>query len=401
MQTTPISNRLHIGIFGKRNAGKSSLLNAVTGQSAAVTSAHPGTTTDPVYKTMELIPFGPVVWIDTAGIDDLGDLGELRVAKTKEVIRKTDLAIIVLTAAGWTSSEQQLWQELHRAGLPVIIVINQIDRFSQTRLEEIRNSLPDGLPVCPVSCLTGRGIADLKELVIATAPRKYEEPTIVGDLLTPNAVVVLVVPVDYEAPKGRLILPQVQVLRDILDHHAVGITVRETGLADLLRQIPKPRLVITDSQAFAQVNQVVPPEIALTSFSVLFARYKGDLPTFIRGADAIDGLVPGDRILIAEACTHHQVKDDIAREKLPLWLNRKIGGPLQIDYTQGQGFPENLSEYRLIIHCGACMFNRRNVLSRINEACRQNVPITNFGLAIAKLTGILARVVAPFQTKKN
>ncbi|MCL6591767.1 MAG: [FeFe] hydrogenase H-cluster maturation GTPase HydF [Firmicutes bacterium] len=397
MQTTPISNRLHIGIFGRRNAGKSSLLNSLAGQNVAVTSSQPGTTTDPVLKVMELIPYGPVVWIDTAGCDDEGEVGRLRVAKTFEVIGKTDLALIVISESGWGAMEAKLYREFTARKIPVLAVINQIDRLAPAQLGAIRASIPLEKTI-EVSSLTGQGIEALKQLIITHAPEKFESPAIIGDLVSPGDFVVLVVPVDYEAPKGRLILPQVQVLRDLLDHGAIGVTLKETELAAALPKLPEPRLVITDSQAFKLVGQIVPPAIALTSFSILYARYKGDINTLAMGAAMIDHLAPGDRILIAETCAHHLAKDDIAREKLPRWLREYVGGDLEIHYVNGPDFPANIAKYRLIIHCGGCMLNRRGVLSRIETATGMGVPITNFGIAIAKLAGILPRALKVFNT---
>lgn len=400
MQTTPISNRLHIGIFGRRNAGKSTLLNSIVGQNTAITSDQPGTTTDPVYKTMELIPFGPVVIIDTAGIDDQGDLGELRIKKTIDVIDKTDLALIVLSGNSWSEEENELYLRFIDKKTPIIVILNKIDQYSADQLNAIRSTIPADLQQIAVSALTNQGIDTLKETIIKNAPEKFETTSIIKDLINPNDYVVLVVPIDYEAPKGRLILPQVQVLREVLDCNAIAVTVKETELASVLLQITKPKLVITDSQAFKQVAKVVPSSVALTSFSILFARHKGDLDILVRGAAAIDHLTENDKILIAEACSHHIGKDDIAREKLPRWLKEYTGFNLQINYVNGNDFPSDINEYKLVIHCGACMFNRQGFMSRIMKAEAQSVPITNFGVCIAKLMGILDRAVSVFNNSE-
>lgn len=395
MQTTPLSNRLHIGIFGRTNVGKSSLLNSIIGQNLAITSSLPGTTTDPVYKTMELIPFGPVVFIDTAGYDDTGTLGNLRIEKTNDIIRKTDLAVLVIGEDGWNEQEEQISSRLASLDIPVLTVINKTDQLSKEKLEEIRASIPSER-VYKISCTTNKGLEILKQAIMENAPRKYEQPTIVGDLISRGDLVVLVTPLDLEAPKGRLILPQVQILRDILDHEAVGIMLKQTELAETLKNLPEPKLVITDSQIFEFVSNTIPPHIPLTSFSILFARFKGDLKTLIQGAHILDELSRDDRILIAEACTHHIGNDDIARVKLPHLIQEYIGGSLNIDFACGQDFPPNLKDYKLIIHCGACMLNRSGFVNRIAESKEQQVPITNFGVAIAQMVGILPRATEVF-----
>lgn len=396
MQTTPISNRLHIGIFGRTNVGKSSLLNSLTGQSLAVTSSHPGTTTDPVYKAMELIPFGPVVFIDTAGYDDKGVLGELRIKKTNDVVSKTDLALLVIGEDGWGEEEAKISKKLASFKIPVLTIINKTDLLSKEELEKIRESVPLK-PVYEISCTTNKGLETLKQAIMANAPKKYEEPTIVGDLISKGDLVLLVTPLDFEAPKGRLILPQVQTLRDILDHDAVGVILKETQLADALKRLPETNLVITDSQIFGSVANKIPPHIPLTSFSILFARFKGDLKALIHGAQILDELSKDDKILIAEACTHHVGGDDIARIKIPRLLRKYTGYDLNIDFASGQDFPPHLQEYRLIIHCGACMLNRTGFMNRIAEAQKQQVPITNFGVVIAKIVGILNRATKMFE----
>ena len=394
MFDTPLSNRLHIAIFGRRNSGKSSLINALTGQDIALVSDTKGTTTDPVYKSMELLPIGPVVFIDTAGLDDTGELGIKRIQKTKEVMDKTDLALLLLTGdTDNFSFEMEWYKNLIDKNIPVIGVINKIDE-NDCDLSDFKNFK---LPFVKVSAKNRTNINELKKAIFNNAPMDFEKSTIVGDIVKPKDTVLLVAPQDLQAPKGRLILPQVQVIRDLLDNSTVVITVKDTELELSLSILSKkPDLVITDSQVFKKVNDILPSDVPLTSFSILMARYKGDLKTFVDGAKAIDKLQPGDKVLIAEACTHHPLKNDIAREKLPRWLEAKAGGKLDIKVLAGCDFPEDLSMYKIIIHCGACMFNRKQLLSRISSALGQNVPITNYGVAIAHLNGILDRVTKVF-----
>jgi len=393
MHETPKANRLHIAIFGRRNAGKSSLINAISGQDIALVSNVAGTTTDPVYKTMELLPLGPIVLIDTAGLDDVGEIGELRIKKTREVMDKTDLAILLFSADSTDFSLEKEWhRELKERKIPVIGVINKIDEagssFQSVDIEELFD-----VPFVKVSAKERINIGRLKEAIQTHSPLDFERETIVGDIVKPKAIVILVAPQDIQAPKGRLILPQVQVLRDLLDNDTLALTVKDTELEDMLSSlVRKPDLVITDSQVFNKVNAILPPDVPLTSFSILMARYKGDLQTLVKGAKAINTLKPGDKVLIAEACTHHALQGDIGREKLPVWLNQKAGGGLDIKIVAGVDFPEDLSEYKLVLHCGACMFNRKQLLSRLIRAAEQNVPMTNYGTAIAELNGILDRV---------
>jgi [FeFe] hydrogenase H-cluster maturation GTPase HydF len=392
MQETPKANRLHIAIFGRRNAGKSSLINAITGQDIALVSNVAGTTTDPVYKAMELLPLGPVVLIDTAGLDDVGEIGELRIKKTREVMDKTDLAILLFSADSIDYSLEKEWlRDLRERKIPVIGVINKIDEsgssFQSVDIDELFD-----IPFVRVSAKERTNIGKLKEAIQTYSPLDFERETIVGDIIKPKDIVILVAPQDIQAPKGRLILPQVQILRDLLDNDALALTVKLTELEDMLTAlVRKPDLVITDSQVFNKVNSILPPEIPLTSFSILMARYKGDLEILAKGAKAINTLKPGDKILIAEACTHHALQGDIGREKLPVWLNKKAGGDLDIKVVAGVDFPEDLSGYKLILHCGGCMFNRKQFLTRLIRATEQNVPITNYGTAIAELNGILDR----------
>ncbi len=390
MYNTPKSNRLHISIFGKRNAGKSSLINALTNQSLSVVSEIPGTTTDPVSKSMELLPLGPIVLIDTAGLDDSGLLGKLRIEKTLKVIEKTDLGVLVFDACSNDLKNELTWYaDLEKKKIPTIGVINKID-LCNDNCKLIKSNF--NIPFVEISAKEKINISGLKKLLIENAPIDFEMPTILGDIVNPKDKVVLVAPQDIQAPKGRLILPQVQIIRDILDNDALALTVKDTELLDILDSLKdEPSLIITDSQMFRKVNELIPEHLKLTSFSILMARYKGDLDLFIKGAKVINSLKPNDKILIAESCTHHALKGDIAREKLPLLLEKKVGGKLNIVNITGVDFPDNLSEYKLIIHCGACMFTRRQLLSRLEHVKEQNIPITNFGVALAELNGILDR----------
>lgn len=395
MQETPKGLRLHIGIFGRRNVGKSSILNAVTRQPVSIVSETAGTTTDPVEKAMELLPLGPVLFVDTAGVDDVGSLGELRVAKTMRVVERTDLAILVTDA--WQDYEQRLLETFRRRKTPVLVVANKSDSRPAGEVEEHARA-SGAACVVTASALTGEGLEAVRQGIIATAPEEYlSSPSVVHDLIQPGELAVLVVPIDIEAPKGRLILPQVQTLRDILDHDAFAVVVKEHQLAEALAGLNRPpAIVVTDSQAFEKVMAVTPPEVPLTGFSILYARFKGDLGEFVRGAAAIDRLRPGDRVLVAEACTHHPTKDDIGRMKIPRWLEKKAGGKLDITVKSGNEYPADISGFKVIIHCGACMWNRRQVLSRLEQAHACGVPITNYGLAIAHSLGVLDRALSPF-----
>lgn len=398
MQDTPRGARLHIAIFGRRNAGKSSLINALTNQDIALVSAVPGTTTDPVYKAMEILPLGPVVIIDTAGIDDVGDLGALRVERTMQVLNKTDLAVLVIEPdAGVTDYELGLAADIRKRAIPIVAVAAKSDLRPLDQATQAEWSAALGEDIPAVSAQTGLGIEELKRIIIKKAPDNWEGPPVIGDLINPGDTVVLVVPIDLAAPKGRLILPQVQTIRDVLDHDAYSIVVKERELREALDGLHhKPRIVVTDSQEFLKVAADTPDDVWLTSFSILFARYKGDLETLVAGAKAIDNLKPGDRILIAEGCTHHQQADDIGRVKIPRWLRQAVGGELAFDWVSGGDFPRDLAAYRLIIHCGACMLNRRAMLHRLSVARESGVPIVNYGVLIAHLHGILPRALAPF-----
>lgn len=397
LNQTPRSNRVHIGIFGRRNAGKSSLVNAISGQEAAIVSPEAGTTTDPVYRSMEIHGVGPVVLIDTAGIDDEGALGKMRVEKSLQVLRKTDLALLVVDpSCGIGEPEEKLLGTLKEKSIPVICVLNKKDLGIPA---EGLPSFPQGVDVFQVSALTGEGIPRLIKGMAdkIDAARLSEEPTIVGDLIKPGDLVVLTIPVDIEAPKGRLILPQVQTLRDILDHQGIGICVKLEQLPDVLQSLARePALVITDSQIFREVDAIVPPSVPLTSFSILFARYKGDFSDLVDGTRCLSSLSAGDRVLIAEACTHHPVEDDIGRVKIPAWLEKRAGGKLDFTWTRGLSYPEDLSSYKVVIHCGGCMLNRKEMLERIKLARRAGVPITNYGMTIAWANGILERALKPF-----
>ncbi|MBV4447275.1 [FeFe] hydrogenase H-cluster maturation GTPase HydF [Clostridium tyrobutyricum] len=399
MQDTPKANRLHIALFGRRNAGKSSLINSITGQDIALVSEFLGTTTDPVYKAMELPPIGPVVIIDTAGLDDTGTLGELRIKKTKEVMDKTDLAILVFTQENLDLTLEKNWySKLKECKIPTIGVLNKIDNdridIDET-LKLLKKQFP--IPFIKVSAKMNKNIGTLKEAIQVTAPTDFEKETIVGDILSPKSKVILVAPQDLEAPKGRLILPQVQVIRDVLDHDCLALTVKDSELSDMIACLKDdPDLVITDSQVFGKVNKILPEHIPLTSFSILMARYKGDLKTLVNGAKAIDKLKPGDKVLIAEACTHHALKNDIGRDKIPRWLKNKVGGNLDVTVKAGVDFPEDLTPYNIIIHCGSCMFNRKQFITRLIRAQSQNIPITNYGITIAYLNGILDKVTNMF-----
>lgn len=396
MQNTPKGLRLQIGVYGKRNAGKSSLLNLLARQRVSIVSDTPGTTTDPVEKAMELPPLGPVLFIDTAGLDDTGELGVMRVERSLKMIERTDLALIV-SSGSWDQPEEELLRKFKDRGTPVIAVFGKSDLFTPDP-QLIRHLDELHVPHLEVSAEQNKGIHELRQAIIRHAPEDFiAAPQMLEDLIRPGEICLLVTPIDLEAPKGRLILPQVQAVRDVLDHGACCVTVKENALAQILADLKKePRLVITDSQVFASVSRMTPEHIPLTSFSILMARMKGDLSVCAEGAAAIDRLKPGSKVLIAEACSHHPVGEDIGTVKIPNWLRKKAGGEIIAEHAQGHDFPANLSGYELVIHCGACTFNRRELLSRI-EICRaQGVPFTNYGIAIAHCTGILERALKPF-----
>jgi [FeFe] hydrogenase H-cluster maturation GTPase HydF len=397
MERTPKSMRLHIGIFGRRNVGKSSLLNALTRQQVSIVSEVAGTTTDPVEKPMELLPLGPVLFIDTAGIDDIGALGALRVGKTRRVLDRTDLGIIVAEAGTWDRFEQGMLDELVKRRVPVVVVFNKAD-LGQPDAGLEQRLAESGVKTVRTAAANGDGILALREALIASASDDFlvRDP-IIADLIPTGGLAVLVVPIDKEAPKGRVILPQVQTIRDLLDHGQYSLVVREHELRDALARLKnRPDIVVTDSQAFAKVVADTPPDVKVTSFSILFARFKGDLAEMVRGAAAIARLKPGDRVLVAESCTHHPIGDDIGRVKIPNWLRQRVGGRLEFTTHQGHDFPDDLSPYKLVIHCGACMTNRRAVLNRVARCREQGVPVTNYGLTIAYSLGIFERALEPF-----
>lgn len=403
---TPSGERIHIGIFGKRNAGKSSIINALTGQSLAIVSDIKGTTTDPVLKAMELLPLGPVVMIDTPGLDDEGQLGALRVQKAYQILNKTDIAILVVdAAAGMTQEDDAILSRIQAKSIPCIIVMNKADLIHQNphvlsgegNTPPLIGGRPLAVPVLWVSAASGSNIHELKEQIAALVPDKDTKLPIVGDLLKPSDLVVLVIPIDKAAPKGRLILPQQQTIRDILEAGAVSVVTRNTELKETLASLgKKPALVITDSQAFEQVAADVPEDIPLTSFSILFARYKGDLWHVVDGAKALDSLHDKDRVLICEGCTHHRQCQDIGTEKLPAWIRKHTGSNPDFQFTSGTEFPLDLSPFRLIIHCGGCMLNEREMKYRLKCASDAGIPMTNYGTAIAYMKGILKRSIAMF-----
>lgn len=402
MLETPRGERVHIAIFGRRNAGKSSLINALTGQKISIVSDVAGTTTDPVFKAMELLPIGPVVLIDTPGLDDVGTLGQLRVESAIRVLEKTDLAILVADSrSGVGSWERDIIEKIRERKIPMLVVYSKSDLIEggAPALREAVLSVAKEwkIPAVPASGLTGEGIEQVREALIRILPEEEDKFRIVGDLLSPSDLVVLVVPIDKAAPKGRLILPQQQTIRDILESDAMAVITKEYELRDMLSSLSRPpKLVITDSQVFAKAAADTPRDVPLTSFSILFARYKGDLPTLVRGARAVDSLRDGDRVLIAEGCTHHRQCDDIGTVKLPRWIRKHTGVNPEFVFSSGGTFPADLSEFRLIVHCGSCMLNRREMLYRIRRAQDAGIPIANYGVLIAHMQGILPRVLEPF-----
>lgn len=402
MNQTPTSERVHIGFFGRRNAGKSSVMNAVTGQNLAVVSQVKGTTTDPVYKSMELLPLGPVTLMDTPGIDDIGELGALRVKKSYQALNKTDTAVVVLDGAlGATPEDLALISKIREKKIPWLAVVNKQDQLTPARQQEIETDLVgDGIPkeqILWVSATEKTGIFELKERLAHLAKPEENQQPLVSDLVSPEDFVVLVVPIDKAAPKGRLILPQQQVIRDLLDTGAIPVVCRDTELESTLTRLGQtPRLVITDSQAFEKVSRITPESIPLTSFSILFARYKGTLEPSVKGAAALDTLEDGDTVLICEGCTHHRQCDDIGSVKLPRWIGEYTKKELNFAFTSGTEFPDELEQYKMIVHCGGCMLNAREMKYRMSCALDQGVPMTNYGILIAQLKGILKRSVALF-----
>ena len=399
MNQTPASERVHISFFGKRNAGKSSVINAVTGQDLAIVSSVMGTTTDPVYKTMELLPLGPVMVIDTPGIDDEGELGALRVRKSYQVLNKTDIAILVIdSTAGKGEEELELIHRFHKKDIPYLIVYNKIDLLSTEKIKDLAISVRAGEVL--VSASDGMNIQELKEKIASLNPEDTHKYPLIQDLIEPLDLVILVVPIDKAAPKGRLILPQQQTIRDILERGALSLVVRDTELKStldhFLAQGVCPKLVVTDSQAFARVSKDVPENITLTSFSILFSRYKGELEIQLKGIAALSSIEDGDRILIAEGCTHHRQCGDIGTCKMPEWIRNYTGKKPVFEFTSGTEFPDDVSSYKMVVHCGGCMLNEREMKYRIACCQDQGVPITNYGILIAQVTGILKRSLGPF-----
>ncbi|MER0281034.1 [FeFe] hydrogenase H-cluster maturation GTPase HydF [Clostridioides difficile] len=398
LNSTPQSIRVHIGLFGKRNAGKSSIINAITNQSAAIVSDIAGTTTDPVFRPMEILPIGPCVLIDTAGLDDVGELGELRISKSLDVLEKTDIALLVVDCQiGISKEDLTLIEKFNDKNIPHILVLNKIDTIKNHSeiLDLTKNKVK--CPVVSVSSTDKIGIEDLKNEIIRVLPKDSTEFKLVSDLIEPNDLVVLVVPIDKAAPKGRLILPQQQVIRDILDTGAISIVTKEDSLKETLSSLgKKPKLVITDSQVFPQVDKDTPKDIPLTSFSILFARQKGDLKELINGAYALENLKDGDKVLMAEGCTHHRQTDDIGTVKIPNMIRKKTGKNITFEFSSGVSFTEDINKYALVVHCGACMMNRTGMLSRIEKAKSFNVPIVNYGILIAYVKGILERSLELF-----
>jgi len=393
MRPAPRNLRLHIGLFGRRNVGKSSLLNALTRQQVSIVSPQPGTTTDPVEKPMELVPLGPVLFVDTAGLDDEGTLGEARSSRSRAALDRVDLAILVAEHGQWEAFETELLADLKARNIPTVVALNKSDlRFSKT-LPDLGDAI-----VVPVSALSGHGIDNLREALLRAAPEgHFGSRHLLADLVPPGEVAVLVMPIDSSAPKGRLILPQVMAVRDVLDGAGLALVVQARELSRALFALKRlPALVVTDSQAFQSVAMDVPDSVPMTSFSILMSRFQGDLAAQLRGTLAIEDLREGDRVLVAEGCTHHPTAEDIGRVKLPRWLDQKVGAPLRFDTVQGREFPTDLSPYKLVVHCGNCMGNRREMLSRIHRCQSAGVPITNYGLAIAHSLGILPRALHPF-----
>lgn len=389
LNDTPKSDRIHIGIFGKRNAGKSSIINAITSQNLAVVSKVKGTTTDPVQKAMELLPLGPVMIIDTPGIDDDGELGKMRVEKSYQVLNKTDIALLVVDGnVGLTQCDKDLIEEIKKRKLPYLIILNKSDEVCNRY--DIENSIW-------VSAETKENIWELKERLSKLVPNENMTLKIIGDLLDPEDIVVLVVPIDSAAPKGRLILPQQQTIRDVLEAGAISVVTRDTELSQTLKALgKKPKIVVTDSQAFGKVKNDVPEDILLTSFSILFARYKGDLAEQIKAVKTIDSLKDGDYVLISEGCSHHRQCDDIGTVKIPRWLKEHSGKKINYEFSSGTEFPRDLSKYKAVIHCGGCTLNEKEMKHRIAVAKEQNVPITNYGIFIAYTQGILKRSLQAF-----
>lgn len=404
LNETPRGVRVHLALFGKRNAGKSSVINAITGQDTAIVSEVKGTTTDPVFKAMEILPIGPCVIIDTAGIDDVGELGQLRIQKTLEVLDIADVALLIVDVKRGISEEDRLIiDKFKEKKKPIILVLNKIDTLEKDDPNKLATNLQESLsiPIVSVSALQKQGIKELKNAIISVIPDDEDKFKIVGDLINPGDFVVLVTPIDKAAPKGRLILPQQQTIRDILESDAMAIVTKEFELRETLSNLAKkPKLVITDSQVFLKIAADTPKDILMTSFSILFARQKGDLTEFIRGARAIERLKDGDKVLIAEGCTHHRQSDDIGKVKIPRWIRQRTGKQIDFEFSAGATFTDDIKKYALIVHCGACMMNRTGMLSRVDSAKDHGVPIVNYGILIAYVQGLLPRALEPFPLAK-
>ncbi|MCP4146021.1 MAG: [FeFe] hydrogenase H-cluster maturation GTPase HydF [bacterium] len=390
--------RLHIGIYGRRNVGKSSLINALTRQDVAIISDTPGTTTDPVSKPMELQPIGPVVLIDTAGIDDTGDLGTLRMKRTWNMLDRCEMVLLVAEAGVWSDQEIALLSDFKKRNLPVVVVFNQADKRLPSR-DLIESMEKENIAYVTTSVVDKSGIDELRNAIIKIAmDRKVEQPPLLKDLVSPGQTAVLVIPIDKEAPVGRIILPQVNAIRELLDGDACCVVVKENQLQSALdNMVNKPALVVTDSQAFSEVGKIVPGDIPMTGFSILMARHRGQFGVQVAGAKEIANLRDGDKVLIAESCTHHPVQDDIGRVKIPAWINNYVGGKIDFEVVQGHDFPADLSQYKLVIHCGGCTMNRQEIQSRLGHSTRAGVSVTNYGLAIAFCLGIFDRALAPFE----
>lgn len=389
--------RLHIGFFGRRNVGKSSLLNAITQQQVSIVSPEAGTTTDPVEKPMELLPIGPVLFVDTAGVDDVGALGAQRIEKTRLAINRTDIGVLVCESGVWTDFEEKLLAELRGHGIPVLVALNKTD-LHRPEMEQMIRFEQENLPYVKLVATTGEGIDKLRAKLWEIAPAEsVEPPSLLRDLIRPEEIAVLVMPIDKEAPKGRIKQLQTQAIRELLDGEASCVVVKEAGLERALDNMKTPpSLVVTDAAVFDQVARVTPESIPLTAFSILLSRLKGDLVAQTRAAVTVDQLRPGDKVLVAESCTHHPIEEDIGRVKIPRWLQKYVGGELDFTTVKGRDFPQDLTPYKLVIHCGACTWNRQEMMSRIAECHRQGVPITNYGLVIAYSLGILERALEPF-----
>ncbi|MEI6846280.1 MAG: [FeFe] hydrogenase H-cluster maturation GTPase HydF [Candidatus Firestonebacteria bacterium] len=401
MQTTPKSLRLQIGIFGRANIGKSSFLNMISGQDVSITSPIAGTTTDVVEKTMELLPLGPVVFLDTAGFDDKSELGVLRVKKTKKIFDRSDIILLLVEAGSWTLYEEEMFSEAAKRNIPVIFIINKIDlkKPDSSFLLFLKEKSPRYVECSSLETESrDKYLNTLKTKLIEVCPEGFlNPPALLGDLMRPGGMGILIVPIDLQAPKGRLILPQVQAIRDALDNDEAVVVCKEREYAHVLANLKNPpELVVSDSQSVLKMVADTPASVKCTTFSILFSRYKGDIVEAARGITAIETMKPGDKILIAEACSHHAIEDDIGRVKIPRWIRQYIGGDVKIDICSGRDYPEDLSGYKLVIPCGACMLTRREMLARIHKAREYGVPVTNYGIAIAFLQGVLARVLSPF-----